>query len=125
MANVDKIKALAKEQGLKISYICSRLGFTSRTYFQDIQKHNREIPDDKLKIIADILHTTPEYLKDETDIKEAPHVQTDAEREKVKAILDMAKDLPDDEIDKVLDYIDLLISRRNFEQNQAPHRSKD
>lgn len=124
MVNVDKIKKLAKENGISLSYICGKLG-VAKVYFNDVQKHSRAIPDDRLKIIADVLRTTPEYLKDETDIKEAPRVQTDAEREKVKAILDMAKDLPDDEIDKVLDYIDLLISRRNFEQNQAPHRSKD
>lgn len=69
MANVDKIKALAKEKGIKLVFICDKLGL-KEVYFNDIKRTGREIPSDRLQIIADILGTTPEYLKDETDVKE-------------------------------------------------------
>lgn len=67
----DRIRALAKEKGLSLSFICSKLG-VAHVYFIDIDKSGRDIPDDKLAIIADLLNTTPEYLKGETDIKEKP-----------------------------------------------------
>lgn len=65
----DRIRALAKEKGLSLSFICSKLG-VAHVYFIDIDKSGRDIPDDKLAIIADLLNTTPEYLKGETDVKE-------------------------------------------------------
>ena len=53
-----RIRALAKEKGLSLSFICSKLG-VAHVYFIDIDKSNRDIPDDKLLMIADILNTTP------------------------------------------------------------------
>lgn len=64
VVNIDKIKTLAKEQGLSLSFICTQLG-VAKVYFNDIVKNNRDIPIEKLQIIADILNTTPEYLRDE------------------------------------------------------------
>ena len=62
MTTVARIKQLANEQGRSISYLCKQLGFTSRTYFNDIEKNHREIPLDKLEIIARILGVTVDYL---------------------------------------------------------------
>ena len=72
MEIVKKIKSLAQERGIKLNFICTQLGLTSRTYFHDIEKNGRTIPADKLSIIADILNTTPEYLLGLTDKKEKP-----------------------------------------------------
>lgn len=71
----DRIRALAKEKGLSLSFICSKLG-VAHVYFIDIDKSGRDIPEDKLNIIADLLNTTPEYLKGETDQKEKPASET-------------------------------------------------
>ena len=59
---VKRIKKLANEQGRSMTYLCKKIGLSSRTYFNDIEKHNRQIPDDKLKIIAESLNTTVDYL---------------------------------------------------------------
>lgn len=67
MTTVQRIKNLAREQGISMTYLCKKIGLTSRTYFNDIEKHNREIPLDKLSIIASALNTTAGYLRGETD----------------------------------------------------------
>lgn len=71
MVNLSKIKALANDKGISLTFICSKLG-VARVYFNDLVKHKRDIPEERLAIIADILNTTPEYLRDETDQKEKP-----------------------------------------------------
>lgn len=69
MVNINKIKELAKERGIKLVYLIDKLGLTSRTYFNDVEKNQRDIPDERLAIIARELGTTVEYLRDETDVK--------------------------------------------------------
>ncbi|MCI8589714.1 MAG: helix-turn-helix transcriptional regulator [Clostridiales bacterium] len=77
MVNIDKIKSLAKEKGISIAFICSKIG-QQRGYLNDVKQGKTSIAPDRLQIIADILNTTPEYLKDETDIKEKPvHAEMD------------------------------------------------
>lgn len=67
MVNIHKIRLLAAEKGVKLSFLISKIGLKSRTYFQDVEKRNSDIPEDKLQIIAQTLGTTVEYLRDETD----------------------------------------------------------
>ena len=69
MVNIDKLKILAQEQGIKLGFLAQKIG-VPHTYFADIKSKQRDIPDSRLLVIADILHTTPEYLRDETNIKE-------------------------------------------------------
>lgn len=71
LVNIAKIRQLAKDKGLSMSFLCRKIG-VANVYFNDVEKHNRKIPDDRFQIIADLLDTTPEYLKDETDEKEKP-----------------------------------------------------
>lgn len=68
---VKRIKELAKEQGRSMTYLCQKIGLTSRTYFNDIEKHNRQIPTDKLEIIAGALNTTVNYLLGKEQEKKA------------------------------------------------------
>lgn len=89
-----RIRALAKEKGLSLSFICSKLG-VAHVYFIDIDKSNRDIPDDKLLMIADILNTTPEYLKGETDIKEKPADLVVSGKD--KELLDLIERLTEDQ----------------------------
>lgn len=69
MVDVNRIKERASEQGITLKYLASLFGL-GRSYFQDVQKRNGDIPDDRLLILAERLNTTPEYLKGETDVKE-------------------------------------------------------
>lgn len=71
MYKIDRVLQLAKEKGISQAYICGKLGLR-RTYLADVRLGKDSIPDDRLAIIADILNTTPEYLKGETDKKEKP-----------------------------------------------------
>lgn len=66
MINLERLRTLSKEKGLSLSYICSQLG-VARVYFIDVERHNRAIPEDRMKKIADLLGTTVEYLTDESD----------------------------------------------------------
>lgn len=66
MVNVNKIKSLAAAQGIKLGFLCQLVG-VPHTYFADVRRHNRDIPNDRLTPIADALGTTTAYLRDETD----------------------------------------------------------
>lgn len=70
--NIDKIKSLAKEQGVKIKFICcTKLGL-SETYLSNVKNGKDRMTPDRLEIIADTLHTTVDYLTDQTEQKEKP-----------------------------------------------------
>lgn len=71
----DRIRELAKQNDLPLAFLCRRIG-VAKVYFNDIDKSGRDIPDDKLSAIANLLSTTPEYLKGETDQKEKPATET-------------------------------------------------
>lgn len=71
MSTIDRVLQLAKEKGISQAFICGKLGLR-RTYLSDVRLGKDSLPDDRLSIIADILSTTPEYLKGETDVKEKP-----------------------------------------------------
>lgn len=83
---IDRIKALAKEKGITLSFICAKIG-TRRQFFADVKSGNSSISPDRLAQIAEILGTTPEYLRGETDIKEKPSLAeelTDEEYEMLR-----------------------------------------
>lgn len=63
---LDRIKEMAKSRGRSLSWICTQLG-VNRVYFIDIERSGRNIPADKLEVIASCLDTTAEYLAHETD----------------------------------------------------------
>ncbi|NCB51943.1 MAG: hypothetical protein EOM54_08705 [Clostridia bacterium] len=71
MVTIDRTRDLAKERGISLSFICKRLGLNN-VYFIDREKASKEIPDQKLAVIADVLFTTVSYLKGETEEKERP-----------------------------------------------------
>lgn len=77
MVNIDKIRAMAKENKRSLSYLVSAIGLNSRTYFNDVEKYGRDIPDKYLSIIAKELNTTVAYLRDETDVKEKPSANSE------------------------------------------------
>lgn len=69
MVNIDRIKELAKEKGIKIKFICSQLGL-AETYLSNVKNGKDRMTDERLQKIADILDTTVEYLTGESDEKE-------------------------------------------------------
>ena len=85
MVNINKIKDLAKEQGLKLKYITDKLS-VAHTFFADASKGKVKISDERLKTIADTLNTTVAYLRDETDIKEKPLTEQDFTEEEKRLL---------------------------------------
>ena len=71
MVTIDRTRQLARQRGISLSFICKHLGLNN-VYFIDREKAGKEIPDQKLEIIADVLFTTVAYLKGETDETERP-----------------------------------------------------
>ena len=67
--NYNKIRELAKEQGISLASINARLG-KSRYYLNAAIHDNIKLQPEQVAIIADALHTTPEYLTDQTEQKE-------------------------------------------------------
>lgn len=63
---VDRIKLLAKEKGIKIKFICSQLGL-AETYLSNVKNGKDRMTADRLRVIAKLLDTTPAYLSGETD----------------------------------------------------------
>jgi len=71
LVTIDRTRDLAKERGISLTFICKQLGLNN-VYFIDREKAGKEIPDQKLDIIADVLFTTTAYLKGNSDEKERP-----------------------------------------------------
>ena len=76
MSTIDRVLQLTKEKGISQAFICGKLGLR-RTYLSEVRMGKDSLPDDRLAIIADILDTTPEYLKGETDVKEKTPAEAD------------------------------------------------
>lgn len=93
MCEIDRIKELAKEQKRSLSYICAQIG-VANNYLTDIARGKNTLKPDRLAQIADILGTTPEYLRGETDIKEKP-AENGELSEDDKKLLDFFNRLPE------------------------------
>lgn len=105
MSNVQRIKKLAKERGIRMGYIYEKID-CSRSKFSDVENGKSSITEKEYSIIADILNTTPEYLKGETDIKEKPTARNgDEHSEIMKKIISGSSKLPEEKQLLVLELI--------------------
>ena len=62
MTTIERIRMVSKEKGISLSFLCTKMN-VARVYFNDIEKNKRNIPDDKLRIIAETLDVSLDYLK--------------------------------------------------------------
>ena len=63
----ERIKKRREELGLSQSELARKVGYTSRSTINKIEKDGRGISQDKIAAIAKALHTTPSYLMGWTD----------------------------------------------------------
>ena len=68
---VDRIKETANQKGISLKYLCEKIG-RGKTYFSDVVNGSGEIPNDRLKTIADILGTSTQYLITGEENKKTP-----------------------------------------------------
>lgn len=124
MVNVDKIKTLAKQQGLKIGYICDQLGMKD-TYLADVARGKNSMSEERVYKTAQILGTSFEYLMDITDdpdpnflIKLSESIEERIVSEVMDKLAEMPEEqkstlekllkLPDDEFSRAMDMLELL-----------------
>lgn len=114
--NTNRIKELAKEKGLKTKWICSQLGL-AESYLSDVSRGKNSITDARLQVIADLLDTTPEYLKGETDEKEKPSINDEGQGR--SEFLAGARRLTPERQQQLLDYMKFLLAQQE-EQKDKP-----
>ena len=118
--NVDRIKALAKTQGLTMTYLCSLFGKRA-TFLSDVRLGKDHIDENELSIIADKLNTTVEYLTGQTDDptrpeeKKEPGAITDAEQAELDA---MFLQLSPERQDWVLRLMSMAIAEQEKEERE-------
>ena len=64
--NVEKVKDIAKKQGVSMKYLCDLFG-KDRMWLANVRRGNAKITDEQVSVIANALGTTVEYLTDQTD----------------------------------------------------------
>lgn len=116
MVNYDKIKSRAKELGIKLSFLCEKIG-AYPTYIADLKNKKLDIPDDRLSTIADLLNTTVEYLRDETDKKEKPLGSTEELSDLEREIMERLNALSPEKLQEAEAYIDYLLSQQEKENH--------
>ena len=85
MANIDKIKALAKSKGITISHICDQFG-VGRGYLNDVARGKNQMSDERIHKVARMLNTTYDYLVDLTDDPDPNYAAKNAESPEEKLI---------------------------------------
>lgn len=106
MTTIERIEQLAREQYISMASICKKIG-VSRTYFGEAKARNRELSAERLTAIADVLGTTVEYLRGETDQKEKPTASGELSETQIKLLKEIEK-LSQSDLDKLMEYLDFL-----------------
>lgn len=112
--DVDRIKALAKGQGITMTYLASMLG-KYRNFLSAVRLGTDRIDEDELKIIAAKLNTTIEYLTDQTDDPEppaAPNADEPISPERA-ALMARLQTASDEEVRRITEIVDFVLSKRN------------
>lgn len=116
MCNVDKfksrIKELCNQYGISQKYLCDKIG-RAKTYLNDVWNGKTNIKDNDLQTIASILHTTPEYLKGETDIPDAPDKITIDESQIKVALFGGGKEVTDEMWDEVKRFVEFVAQKHS------------
>lgn len=128
---VDRIKSLAKAQGLTMKFLCDCLG-KRRTFLVDVRNGNDHLDAYELAIIADKLHTTTDYLIGVTDDPSPPAPAQPADADAVtpeqlasldpatRRIFELFNSLPEDKRREALDYIEYIIARSKSQEGGEP-----
>lgn len=89
--NIEKIKSIIREKGLKIKAVCKDLGFYE-TYFSNIKNRQDRMTEERLIRLAEYLGVAPGYLTDETD-DPAPVIGEPIPQSELDQLRDAATDL--------------------------------
>lgn len=94
----ERIKLKRQELNMSQEELANKLGYKSRSSINKIEKDGRELPQSKIKAIADALNTTPSYImgwnEDEFDIYSVPNIIPIPKTKKIPLIGEIACGTP-------------------------------
>lgn len=98
----DRVRALLKENGLTMKFFNDKFG-KNRSFLSNVLSGSDNIDEAQIEFLADKLHTTPEYLKGETDKKERPDTQSIKPNDKDMRLVNWFRSLPVEKRKAILD----------------------
>jgi transcriptional regulator with XRE-family HTH domain len=108
--NIIKVEQLIKENQWSNASFCKFFGM-SHSWITDM-KNGKGIPNDNdaiIKLIADRLNASVDYLTDKTDIKNKPTAQGDELIEKKQKLINIMGKLSEENQDKILELAQMYI----------------
>lgn len=106
----DRLDELVKSTGKKKKYLSEKMGHSGR-YLNDAKKQNTDIKIEEVKILAEELLTSVEYLRGETEIKEKPAQEGELDEE-TKELRKIWDDSDPDERQALLEMARLIKKKR-------------
>ena len=106
----ERTKALCKKNGISQKFLSESTG-NGQYYLNDVWLGKRDASDSDLQTISKILHTTPEYLKGETDNPDAPEQNTIDESQIKAALFGGDKEVTDEMWDEVKNFVEFVIQK--------------
>ncbi len=116
-SNIDRIKSLIKDKGLKQKHICAQLGL-AETYLSNVKNGKDKMTEERLIKIASMLGTTYEYLTDQSDDPNPPRLSQIAPTEEERLVHKLMELLPSLSAEQ-RDTISRLFSLPESEMNRA------
>lgn len=121
MLNLDKTIRLARAKGWSNAFLAKKLGRSSASLFVDWRKGKSKPSENDLKMLADMLDTTTDYLTDKTDKKEKPLVNGDEEltkylqylktRPEMRMLFDITKSATKEDVEKAVKIIEAFLKK--------------
>lgn len=102
----ERVKKLRTERGWTQKQLAEKCGYTSLTSINKIELGINNVPLSVLEKIAEVFCVQPAYLMGWTDNPDRE--LSDKEKEFIEAV----KNMSDDEIDKMNDYLSFILSKR-------------
>jgi len=103
----EKVKARREQIGMTQEELARKMGYKSKSSITKIEKGERDLPQSKIKQIADCLGTSPSYLMGWQ--REEPHIDMDMLHKAVEmAMKAQAEQIEPDRIDVIAEKLEKL-----------------
>ncbi|MBQ9030428.1 MAG: helix-turn-helix transcriptional regulator [Parasporobacterium sp.] len=97
----DRIRAKRIELGMTQDELAKKVGYSSKTAISKIESGERDLKQTKIRLLADALETTTDYI-----------MGWDDEEEIYNDFVNQIKKLSPDEFSEIKDYMNYIISKR-------------
>lgn len=109
----DRIRQRREQIGMSQAELAALSGYKSRTSINKIELGERDIRQNKIKAIADALHTSPAYLMGWEDAPDNSKKEKPSEYEGLSdaqvSLLEFARSVPDDKAELALRLIRTIV----------------